>query len=99
MVMMRRIQRSEFGVELRVVVNMHCLLLVFRRIQRILVKGRDRNPRDAFPIEACGRSPSPFWAKGSGINPDQKFCFQNVESLAAPFDVKPLIAALSRRLI
>jgi len=50
-------------------------------------------------MEAYGRLPLPVWAKAPGINPDQKFCFQNVESLAAPVAVKPLIAALSRRLI
>jgi hypothetical protein len=50
-------------------------------------------------MEACGHSPLPVWTKEPGINPEQKFCFQNVESLAAPVGVKPLIAALSRRLI
>jgi hypothetical protein len=48
MVIMRRIQRNDFGVELRVVVNINSLLLAFRRIRWTPVKRRERDPRDAF---------------------------------------------------
>jgi len=65
MVMIRRIQRSDFGVEFRAVVNISNLLLELRRVQRILANAMEGDPKDAFPVEAFG--PIPFASLGKGV--------------------------------